>query len=516
MRERLYFLLGGPVLYHELWRATRPLLSVARTVLLVYLSLRLLSSLGFEVDFWSQTAVYRPATIQKMPPGDYFREWQRAYLASVHAAGQFTSWLLNVQLVLIVILTPVLSAGAIVREKERDTLLALFGTELGAREIVTGKALGRLIPVLTEILAVSPLVVLAATLADLPVDRIALALLQAACVTFVLVAGCLLLSLWTRRTADAIVGSYSLIIVSYLAGQLVLTTISFPGVLNPVAVLDHLLDADRALDVWQVAFHLAFLVAAGTVFLALTAYRLRPVCLGLAEAHAPRWLWSFRPAIGGDPIVWREHHVLGLAPLPVLRMIPRWAGLLGVLAFASILALGTLDHVPWKYCFGMLRKGEFDAAYAALRTGLHRATIHDVDVMGMPMLVLGALTVCVRCGGSIMEEKRRKTWDDLQLTPLSREEMLYGKYNGILRATVLPLAVYALPMFARGVMLGWPGVERAATYLGIACIAIPLAGIVGLVFADSAEPLPQQPSTFRAPLEPSNDRLLSGDIVGRL
>jgi ABC-type transport system involved in multi-copper enzyme maturation permease subunit len=487
MVERLYFLLGGPVLGRELKRG-QPLLLFLHPWLVFCLS-------GY---FFVSITNLGPAVRGAAPPFGSSALWntastnlemlRRENLAIAKKASEFASWLLHAQLLLILLLVPPVSAGAIVHEKERDTLQALFGTELGAGEIVAGKIFGRLGLLVKQGLAVLPLLVLAAATADLPALRIGLALLQAAALAYAVVAACLFVSLWTRRTADAIVGCYSVMVVAYLVGSFVLSGIRPPDAIDPVARLDGLLDLNSPLQAGPLVAHFAFLSGCGTVFLILTAMRLRPICLKQTDARPPRLTWAFRPVIGENPISWREYHVFGVAPLPVLRMIPRWIGLLGVFAFSLILACGTLDNFAWKYCFTQLLHGDYDAAIAQLRVSFARGKGQDIDLMGGALIALGGLTVCVRCATALAEEKWRKTWDDLLLTPLTREEILYGKYRGILKATVLPLATYSLPMLLLGATQGMPGLARAGTWMAAACAIIPLAGAFGLALADVPEP----------------------------
>src|SRR5438874_2453629 len=83
------------------------------------------------------------------------------------------------ELVIILLLTPAVTAGAIGREKERGTLLAVFGTELTAGAIVTGKVLGRLAVLAQVLLTALPLLVLLAYVADFEPAQVAGAFLQA-------------------------------------------------------------------------------------------------------------------------------------------------------------------------------------------------------------------------------------------------------------------------------------------------------------------------------------------------
>jgi ABC-type Na+ efflux pump permease subunit len=491
MKERLSFLFGGPVVRLELARAPHLLRIFVRIVLLFFLATSLLGTLSRRVDNRPiASATFRAA----WPPRSFealLESRRQEHLEVVKAAAAYVPWFLQAQLVLILLATPCLCAPAIVHEKEADTLQALFGTELRSREIAVGKLLGGLLQVLTEYLAFAPILVLAAVIAELPLVRVGLAEVQAALVAFALAAGCQCVSLWTRRPADAIVGCYSVMIVGYLVGAVALSVTTLPDMPNPVFQLSSLLDSRRELHLGGLAAHFAFLFGCGIVFLAVTAFRLRPVCLGQTEVRSRRWLSVLRPPVGDDPIAWRERHVLGLAPVAVLRTIPQWLVLLGVFAFSVILASSALHPVfSWRRFFSTVGNGE---VRSALRDFYSCITLDDsrgaecIHLMGAALVVLGGLTVCVRCATSVIEEKRRKTWDDLMLTSLSYTEILQAKYQGILGAAVLPALAYCVPMFLLGGIQGWLGWIRAAAWLVAACVIIPLAGTIGSSLAEGQQ-----------------------------
>jgi hypothetical protein len=115
-----------------------------------------------------------------------------------------------------------------------------------------------------------------------------------------------------------------------------------------------------------------------------------------------------------------------------------------------------------------------------------RVTSH-VIIMGLVLIVGGAIIIGVRCGGSITEEKRRKTWEDLILTPLTRNEIVYGKYRGILLAAIPPLIAYVLPMFALASLAGTSGLVLAATLVGVAAIIMVAGGGIGITMAYGEE-----------------------------
>jgi hypothetical protein len=487
MTGRVGFLLGGPVLRREFARAVwRPLPLLLRYTYAAWLIGQLIVVLPeyAEREYQARslrfgTPVYGVRYVQPSLP-----ELLRArHLALVGAATKYAPLLLHQQLLLVIFLTPALTAGALVVEKERDTLQALYGTELGSFQIVAGKLLGRLAALAWGASPAVPLLVFGATLAELPLGPLLLAFVQAGVLAFALAAGCLLLSVWTRRVTDAIVASYSAMTVCYLGGLLALANAPVPPSLDPTVILDQLLPGGGGLRPLAFLAHVAFWGGAGVLCFALTAARLHPAYVRQAESRPWRWLWAFRPGIGDDPIRWREQHVLGLAPLPVLRMIPGWLGRLAVLTFSAILALEALDHTSAGGFFLALKRGKFALAWEALKNPYLSRLWEDIHIMGIALLVLGTLTAGLRCAGSIAEEKRRKTWDDLVLTPLALEEIVFDKWWGVVRASVPYLAIYALPMVALSSRGGAGGLALAATWLVTACVLIVLAAAAGMAVA---------------------------------
>jgi ABC-type transport system involved in multi-copper enzyme maturation permease subunit len=502
MSDRLYYLFFGPVMRREYRRLARGPVPLGLTYL--YFGWLLLLSIGY----WGDGATGRiesPLSLRQMQMnqtlGGAISSAERdrllramelelkrdKFLHAIDTATAYIKFLLHQQLALIVFAVPLLTAGAVVYEKEKDTLQALFCTDLSATEIVLGKLLGRLAVFARASLAILPPLFCAAALVHLPVGRIFLALLQAALLAFALGASCLLLSLWARRASDAIIGSYAAIIVVYLLVQVALGAASVPIILNPLSILDQLLSTKEDLRLTPIVVHLFTWAAVGGTCFAFVASRLRPVSIGLMDARPARRLWALRPPVGNDPIRWRELHIIGLAPLPGLRRIPRWLGLLSVLVFSGIIAGDALTRAVRRDFFDRLLAFEF----ATLRVSLQAPNLailwYDIHLMGSVLLVLACLTVGVRCAGSILEEKRRKTWEDLILTPMTLEEIVRGKYRGIVQAAILPAALYALPMLALSSLGGPAGIRTAMAWLGATCVLIPLAGKFGINVANETE-----------------------------
>jgi ABC-type transport system involved in multi-copper enzyme maturation permease subunit len=293
MTDRLSSLLGGPVLQREYLRSTRSILS--KVLAIIYVAWLLIHSYGFSLNRegpsldppFPPSNLFAPSpparsgtrTPYELAPGLTRNRVQ--HIALTEDSVRYVSFLLYQQLLLLLLVTPMFTAGAIVYEKEKDTLQALFATALTAREIAIGKLLGRLLALARCAAAIVPPLIFAAVLAEIPVVRVLLALLQAGVLASALAAGCLLVSLRTRRTSDAILGSYSALIVIYLIGQIAAGDVSLPATFNAVDILDQLLRRNEDLQLYRFLVHLACWMAAATTCMAIVMVRLRSVSLGM-------------------------------------------------------------------------------------------------------------------------------------------------------------------------------------------------------------------------------------------
>src|SRR5262249_24361862 len=268
-------------------------------------------------------------------------------------------------------------------------------------------------------------------------------------------AACLLFAIWIRRTADAVVASYLFLVLACLIIRGF--TASLPGVfwLDPVENLRKLLNEGSR---WVFLAHLAVWVFQGAICLRLGWSRLRKVCVEQRDKRPPRRLWAFRPAVGNNPIRWRECYVIGLAPMPMLRIVPRWLALLAVFTFSAVVARMIANNLDP----GWNDNEQF------------------VAFMCLVFILSANLLVGVRCGTSVAEEKRRNTWDDLLLTAQSFREITTAKMWGVLQATVPYIIAYALPVFFFASVGGPSAVLAAGAWLFLPCAAVFCAALMGI------------------------------------
>jgi len=432
--------------------------------------------------------VYGLSTPAKMPNLIYGRHGELIqdphYLRRVQAEaeGERTfktlSTFLEWQMLVIVLMTPAVTAGALGHEKERDTLIALFGTELRSYDIVIDKFLARLLIVLQPLVFVAPLLMFFAGTGNLPLMRLGLALGQVVLVMFALSAACMLSSVWTRRTSDALLGCYSAMIIVVLIDIVFAAYVPWPDWLNPFAMLSQILSSGPRAKINLVIAHLVTYTLIGIVCLSLAVARLRPAALRQGEQRPGKWMWAFRRPITNDPIRWRERQVYGLAPLPILRALPTSLALSGTFVFSLILAGTAFDRYLAFNFFPHLMAGNFNQAMDVLgRVSVNRV-LEEVSIMGVILCVLSGVIVSARSANSVAEEKRRKTWDDLAITPKSEEEIIRSKQWGVFDAAIPHAIAYAIPLFAMAALAGWTGIQLATCWFAGALFVIIMAMLI--------------------------------------
>jgi ABC-type transport system involved in multi-copper enzyme maturation permease subunit len=475
--------LGGPVLHWELLRATRRLWP--HLLRYCYAGWLLLQFIILISGFM---ATLRASEMEDFDPLLRVVSEETRGAKFIRFSQDYVSLFLHQQLIFLVLVTPAVVAGALGHEKERGTLEGLLGTELKPSEIVYGKLLGRL-AVLGQLFLIGlPLYMLMGSFSGLALGRLFLGLLQAAALALAMAGATMLSSVWTRQTRDAILACYAMVTLTFLGILTMLGDLPLPTVLNPIEVLQREFSPPyQGVGTSTVVLHLAVWSLSGAACVALASLRLRRACLLQLEGVGKkplRLMWLLRPGIRGNPVRWRETYVIGLAPLPWLRMVPKWMAMVGVFSFSVILVLSALSSLVGPNLFHYLWHAEFSTLRGLFPLVERSRVFQEITVMGVVLLILGPLVVGVRCAGSIGVEKRRKTWQDLVVTPLTAEEIIQGKMWGVLAAVVPYLVMYAMPMVAFSALAGVGGVLLAIGFLGGAVVAMFLAAALGSTAAE--------------------------------
>lgn len=399
-------------------------------------------------------------------------------------AAQYLGRFFPLQLYVLLLITPAICAGALGQEKEKDTLTALFGTELADREIVRGKVLGRYWQLVRFIIFSMPLVCIVAGVAQVELHVILLCYLHALVITFSLAGICIFSAVITRRTRDAIMACYSIIIIITLISLTVLGEKPLPTILNPVEVAIGLSAYPfTSILPWTLVTHLLIFFGIGWFFVRLSCWLIRPAGLRQLEDRSNRWRWAVRRSIGDNPVRWRERHILGIAPLPALRSIPSWLGMIGCLAFSASMIGGLVNSSSHGRFSNLLLRLKWDEAWQLLTRLSPTLVAGDTTLMGVILVLIAGITILIRTAGSLSEEKRMKTWDDLLMTAIPVNEIASAKMWGILQASIFYIFCYALPLFAFSLLGGQDAINAAILSIGVTVVVVFLAANLGMSMA---------------------------------
>jgi hypothetical protein len=455
--------LGGPVLAWEMTRAGRR--KLGKILWIAYSVWLVLQAFVLFLTFSSATSAMPKNALSSLD----------RYFQQLEFFDDYLALLLQLQLMLIVALVPALTASSLGQEKERGTLFALFGTALTSRQILLGKLLGRLHLIVPLMLTTVPVLIFTATLAGRGILPIVLALAQEAVWAFALGAICLLFGIWIRRAADAVIASYLFLGLAYYGIRALTPAVPWAFWVDPFDNLGKLV-ADGT--IWPFVFHLAVWACLGTFCLRLGWGRLRKVCVEQRDKKPSRRIWAFRPPVGNNPIRWRECHIIGLAPIPILRLVPRWLALVAVFLFSTVIAVLSANNTS-PGLLPALWSGDPVKAIDIL-WGRRGTLTEPVSYSGLLFIALADILLLVRCGTSVAEEKRRNTWDDLLLTAQSFREITNGKMWGILQATAPYLIAYALPVFILAALEGPGGLAVASMWIIAPSAVVFIAALSGI------------------------------------
>jgi ABC-type transport system involved in multi-copper enzyme maturation permease subunit len=384
--------------------------------------------------------------------------WQQLFLSTRPQA--FFASFLGQHFLLLALVTPALVAGAITEEKRRGTLIYLLTANLTPLEII----LGKLVAGMQQIIILSlPGLPIAAFIAGLsgdawfPVVVLAVSLP----LVFGLAALSLLVSVWSRSTRDAMLCVYALILAGLVPYFLPMAAPSWLERFHPLHVLDPFDPRGERLA------NFGFLWGAiGVVAVLLASWRLRPAFqrqLQKRTRHTMSWWQSAHPRVRGNPILWREQHLEGIAPVPWLRVFSRRLGMAAVFLAAG----GSLL---------VLQERLFPIA-------LLKAASATVDVFywhGLGFLLLMTFLVAIRASSAITSEKEHGTWLALVTTPLTTRKILAGKHWGIFWAAWPYVLAYAAAAIPLALLTSPEALAWTLLWIGVTLLAVIFEGAVGL------------------------------------
>jgi ABC-type transport system involved in multi-copper enzyme maturation permease subunit len=464
----------GPVLYQELLLASRRTRQyVFRWIYAGWMVLQLLG-LAF---------VYMWATILSDDKTSL----------TMLVCGALTPVLIVQQLILLVITTPVLVAGAVTDEKSRGTLQYLLTTDLTASNVILGKWIARVFQVCVLYLTSLPLFCFVGVLGGLEWTTLLGLNVMWLLTVSAMGAASLLASVWSRRTRDAVLSLLLVLSVilgiNWLLGNWLLQP--FIRCLDPLYALEPALASGDwpGLRTMMGRILLAILISGILTIgcLSLAAWRLRPAYLrqlqNEGQKKKQRWWHAKRSAIGDDPIRWKDRQVEGIAPLPIFRQIPGWVGIalvliLTVISCGTILYFNLPPGTGIEYLVTLIAEGDIQG----LVNKFSQIAPCDEGFMylGLVVVFLASLVVGIRCSGAISGERERQTWEALLLTPMETRLLVRGKLRGIMGATYPYLRVYAVPAVLLSLAGGLMSFFWITFTLTVAFLAMYFVGAAGI------------------------------------
>lgn len=520
LRAAGFFTLFGPVLFFEVIRAARrPRYIIIRTLY----ALALMTLLGWVAFVW-----YIEGT-------GYRGQVEAKHMAAF--AETFFFVFAVVQGLVVVILTPAYTGGAIADEKDRRTLDFLLATTLKKREIVFGKLASRIANLTMIVLTGLPILGFLQFLGGVD-PNLVVATFIATFATMLSLAGVsIFFSVHLRKSRDAIALTYATYAtylclstfssLALLAGGIRGTWAGFPsnvlGWESPVTLADLInwfgsgniiacvvqlsmatggrmgVPAHELLPELlrgYVVFHLLF----GVLCPLYATARLRVIALREKQGSGPKLgllREAARPRIGYFPMIWKE-----VFAESGLRL--NWIG--RIIVFGICLASFLPAFFVFEFFFerippeqwvnapfeiaGRWLEGEVNVL-EALTTGWHNNANWNnrwqdpywnlsqgmmvwARVVGSAVACLLLLAVSVRAAGSVTGERERQTLDELLTTPLSAHSIFFAKWLGAI-------------LSVRWGML-WLGCIWLAAIItgGMSIFAVPIVLLCWLIYASTA------------------------------
>ena len=383
--------------------------------------------------------------------------WQGAYnpLDVMGAGSGMFDTILVLQFVGIGLFLPAMMCGRIAEEKERDSLVLLFLTDLGPWSIVLQKYLGGLVPMLSFFLLAMPLAAIAYSFGGVTTDALGTGLYALLLACLQVGALALMCSAWCRTTVSALMSTYLLATVFY-AGPPILAEILrrlVPGshwweeeknitLLIPPAMYAYHEGkpwADVALRSIPILVSIATFLLLARVFLVRRAFvpsssfflrlfrRLDGVMHRANRITGHRMLLrETRSLPQDDPIAWREMTRKALGKVHYL---------------VRILTAIELPII-------------FLCAIASVSVETHRGQSEMLSIVAAITGTLAVLALSVQAANTIVSERVQQTLEVLLTTPLTAREIVAQKAR-VLRRFMFVLAVPLLTIFGSEWFMEW-------------------------------------------------------------
>jgi len=415
---------------------------------------------------------------------------------------------LTVQLIAVILFTPVYAAGGIIDEKNRRTLEFLQASQLRSREIILGKFSARVVFVLSILLAGLPVLMLAAFFGGIDPERLLYGF------TIAIVEAIFLGSFATMeavkfRTLGAVLfrsylllGGFTLLALScVIGGDLTLSALSAPTTLV-FTVWHPAKEPDRY---YAIALFVILHLLASMVFLVSAARRLRKPEGELETPYVPSAIdtqLAQRAMMGEDvltttgvregktitpiatddpifkqrvfhdvnihappicdrenPVVWKELYFTG-------RVVRRGTGMETLLMMLLVVAI----YPILLYLFVALVKDINNDVW------IGRTVNEVVKVFLVIVLIVAPVIAGLRMSACIGTERQQDTLLALLTLPGERRELLRAKWWSSIRWLRGPLRIAAIVLIAGVILLG-------VTPYAALCAGVLIGGFLALTSA---------------------------------
>lgn len=347
-------------------------------------------------------------------------------------AEAFSLTFFIVQLVIVLLLTPIFVAGSVFEERETRSGEVLLTTDLTRREVFYGKFLARVVQVMMVVAAGMPILALTLLWGGVAIEFILIG--YAATFFCILSSGAIAASVAgsSETLREAVLKAYAYI--------LVFDVLIFPA--SPFLLIPMASGASSMGLMCGVVFvpvHIIITIVAlahGLRWLRLAMLRQRRrVTAELAEQMARRK----PPVAQEDPLVWKERYVGGPTELVVNTS---WMTAVGVLVAVTLLVLLASNHLGAGW----------------------------VAAFVIPVVVLAAATsIGLGASGGVARERQRNTLIDLFMLPGGRRDILRAKLIG---------AIWA----GRWFLLAAAALLVLAPIGGTPLVAVPLLAVAGVAY----------------------------------
>jgi ABC-type Na+ efflux pump permease subunit len=377
------------------------------------------------------------------------------------------------------------AAPSVALEKDRRTLDFLLATRLSNAEIVLGKLAACMIEVVAGFAAGLPIMLLLHPLGGIDLRLIALAYASLITTAFFMITLAILVSTGATNVRVACAAS-AVWCIAWLSGpffvawvlpniglrlpRFVLTANAWALASTPQGLMLAIAGGVRPSSglLREVAWMCALQVAGGALLAISAIARLQSAyrrnvsgdSQSLAARLArPGWRLRPKPAVGDDPILWREMQT-ARAGLPARALgLVIYLGIYGILTYFTLFfarpALIEVWHNGYRSGITSAERPEWNLVVRFLMSGVEVNPPADLArtefnlylrFITMPLVFLITLLTTAMAAEGIVAERTRETWDSLIATPLSARD--------ILRANMLA-ALWRMRMILATLLVLW-------------------------------------------------------------